>query len=255
MWCACSNNAGNAARSPSAGVGMAPVEDENIDAPALNVPCLAFCGRDGSPPYGNKALVDADLRWKKNTLLVQFLSGSTRLNNRVLTTAQEWSRHCGIVFQPTTEKGDIRIDYKANGHWSHLGSYAARINPNRQTMNLQFSDSVGSDELRRVVLHEFGHALGMVHEHKREDTGIVWNEEEVYRYYSGSPNYWSHDQITEQVLKPTKVARPIMSPYDPQSIMHYPVPRRLLKAGKEIGWNRDLTASDKKVIGQAYPKA
>ena len=35
------------------------------------------------------------------------------------------------------------------------------------------------DELRRVVLHEFGHALGLIHEHQNPEGGIEWNEPAV----------------------------------------------------------------------------
>ena len=38
------------------------------------------------------------------------------------------------------------------------------------------------DEVRRVVLHEFGHALGLIHEHQNpKGGGIEWNRDAVQR--------------------------------------------------------------------------
>ena len=47
-------------------------------------------------------------------------------------------------------------------------------------MNLGWiHDSKSEDELRSVVLHEFGHALGAVHEHESPYASIPWNKEKV----------------------------------------------------------------------------
>jgi hypothetical protein len=38
------------------------------------------------------------------------------------------------------------------------------------------------------VIHEFGHALGLIHEHQNPSGGIQWNKPVVCRYYEGPPN-------------------------------------------------------------------
>jgi len=44
------------------------------------------------------------------------------------------------------------------------------------------------------------------------------------------------------------------SKYDPKSNMHYAIPTELLLPGaKPAGWNRVLSASDKKFIRKQYP--
>ena len=51
------------------------------------------------------------------------------------------------------------------------------------------------EEYMRVVLHEFGHALGLIHERQNPSGGIQWNKPVVYRYYQGPPNFWVPQQV------------------------------------------------------------
>jgi len=58
---------------------------------------------------------------------------------------------------------------KKDGSWSHIGTEANEIEPRQPTMNLGWlsglTDAV-SDTERGVILHEFGHVLGLLHEHQ-----------------------------------------------------------------------------------------
>ena len=50
-------------------------------------------------------------------------------------------------------------------------------------MNLDINDSTSEEEFARSILHEFGHALGMLHEHQSPANGIPWDETKLYDYY------------------------------------------------------------------------
>ncbi|MBX2986281.1 MAG: DUF4214 domain-containing protein [Bdellovibrionaceae bacterium] len=63
-----------------------------------------------------------------------------------------------------------------------------------------------------TVLHEFGHALGFVHEHQRPDLDTY------YTYPATLPPGVSQAQYN--AVKPVSASRPL-GEYDPQSIMHY----------------------------------
>ena len=44
------------------------------------------------------------------------------------------------------------------------------------------------DEYSRVVLHEFGHALGCIHEHQAPAGGILWDQQRVMHDLMAPPN-------------------------------------------------------------------
>ena len=61
----------------------------------------------------------------------------------------------------------------AGGSWSYIGTDASRIPLESFSMNLGFVD-------QSTVMHEFGHALGLIHEHQSPfEGGFEWNKEEV----------------------------------------------------------------------------
>lgn len=78
-------------------------------------------------------------------------------------------------------------------------------------------DSRGVD----VPVHEIGHTLGFPHEHQNPFSGIVWDEEAVYEYFSGPPNYWDRDTIYRNILNKIPSDWVEGSAWDPNSIMHY----------------------------------
>ncbi len=48
-------------------------------------------------------------------------------------------------------------------------------------------DDNEDEEYERVVLHEFGHALGLDHEHQSPNAKLRWNKVEVKRVFAGLP--------------------------------------------------------------------
>lgn len=74
-----------------------------------------------------------------------------------------------------------------------------------------------------TILHEFGHILGMIHEHQNP-FGIPfhWNKEEIIKIFSGAPNYWDQETITENFfIEYEDVGVYNGSKFDPNSIMKY----------------------------------
>ncbi len=85
------------------------------------------------------------------------------------------------------EDADIRVAFQqGNGSWSYLGTVCRQIRVDQPTMNYGWltPDST-DDELRRVVLHEFGHALGLIHEHQSPNRPISWSRAAVIAELSG----------------------------------------------------------------------
>ena len=115
-----------------------------------------------------------------------------------------------------------------------------------------FTAAAGDLELRRTVLHEFGHAIGCIHEQASPAAAIPWNEPRVYEFYREWQR-WDDDTIYRNVLQRYSAAETLYSNFDPASIMQYPVPAHLTRNGYEIGWNTELSAGDKSFIARMYP--
>ena len=106
-------------------------------------------------------------------------------------------------------------------------------------------------QLKSVILHEFGHTLGLLHEHMNPLSNIQWNKPVVYAFYLQYEG-WNKEMVDKQVFDRYSVTMTNKS-YDPKSIMHYPIPANFTLDGYSVGENYDLSDNDKKLIGELYP--
>lgn len=202
-----------------------------------------------------RAAVERANCWKPGDVLrVKFLGGDLKLQSRVEATAKEWMEYANIQFAFNVPgASEIRIAFKPDdGSWSYVGKTCLRVRNNRPTMNLGWlTATMDRSEFRRVVLHEFGHALGLVHEHSSPAAHIPWNEKAVMDYYKRTQG-WSAKMVRENVLQPEPAD--LYTNFDPDSIMMYPVPASLTLGGYSIPWSNDeLSDQDKQFIGKLYP--
>lgn len=106
--------------------------------------------------------------------------------------------------------------------------------------------------MRGTTTHEFGHALGLLHEQSYPN-GIKWNKDTVYKYYAKYQG-WDKVKVDFNVLEASDFFYTNGTSYDPKSIMHYPVEAWQTIDGYTVGLNTDLSDGDKKLIAAMYPK-
>ena len=217
--------------------------------------CIAPAEQDEN----TRAALLNENRWNSgDTVRVTFVEGDEDLQSRVREVAERWTApEMANLYLEFVDEGpaDIRIAFEqGNGSWSYLGTFCREIPEDQPTMNYGWLTPDSDDEeLRRVVLHEFGHALGLIHEHQNPEGGIEWNEPAVRADLSGPPNNWDDATIRHNVLDHYPSEDVTASPVDKLSIMMYPIPSAWTLDGFSSDLNGDLSEQDVEFIRQAYP--
>jgi len=245
---------------------------------------------DTSKPRG---VTDNYHTWANGSvLLVRFLpGGSDVLRNQVIRNAKEWEKFANITFKFVDDneaQTDLRIKLgRGLGHNSAVGTEAKFRAQSKQTINfdtLFFADTDyylaslkkkgiqppynwnqlisemyydpnhwNTREMRRVVMHEFGHALGLLHEQSFPGA-INWKKtDSVYAYYKQTQG-WDRDKVDFNVFSVANQFSTNGTTYDPQSIMHYSIASWQTWDGYSLPDNFELSEGDKKLIAALYPK-
>ena len=200
--------------------------------------------------------VEVAKAWEPGTVLkVAFMDGHPEVQARVEEVASEWNEHANISFDFGNHgDADIRITFDLPGSWSYIGIDAHSTAADRPTMNYGWLEpGLADTEYQRVVLHEFGHALGVIHEHQNPAVGIPWDHQAVYAHYEGPPNFWDRKTVDLNLFQKYSADRTNNTEFDPNSIMLYPVPKELTDGDFEVGWNNVLSDLDQSFIGVIYP--
>jgi hypothetical protein len=196
--------------------------------------------------------------WRPGVALkVHFLDGDEGLKGAVRDRASEWCRYANIKFDFDAREADaaIRVTFGEPGSWSAIGVDALTIARGAPTINLGEIRDTSPDEQARVIRHEFGHVLGLIHEWQSPNATINWDKQKVFAYYSSPPNNWSPAMIEQTLLsKCPEFKDPEYRPFDPKSIMMFPFPMPEGLADISFGVNQDLSESDKRFVAQLYPK-
>ena len=245
--------------NPGRAEAVRAIEDTHVRMPMGALGTIDIT--KASPVTRVRAALALVKQWQNGRVLrCRFLDGSPRQRRKVINNAEEWEDYASINFRfVTTGPAEIRVSFSADpGSWSALGTDALveRYFPRYQpTMNFGWlTDTLDDAETRRVVLHEFGHALGLIHEHQNPKARLRWNRAEVYRVFSGPPNYWSKADIDHNILQRYSPSGIKGSDYDDKSIMLYQFDGSLFLDGRGTPLNTQLSTKDRSFIRSMYPK-
>ena len=196
--------------------------------------------------------------WRGQRILtVSFLSGHKTVKERIEEHAKKWMDHMGIELKfvrNSRKPADIRIAFDLNdGSWSYVGTDARTIEDDEPTMNYGWLyPDTEDEEYHRTVLHEFGHALGCIHEHQHPSGGIPWDKPKAYAYYAQQG--WTREEVNQQVFRKYSGNLCRESIVDKRSIMMYPIPQDITIGNFKVNWNNTLSPKDKVYISKVYPK-
>ena len=186
------------------------------------------------------------------TLNVHFMNGTQAQQRRVRQIASEWLREgleqrIRFVFGTTRRGSHIRIRFDGQGpNSSEVGAKARAVPESRPTMKL-------AETSRRVVLHEFGHALGLRHEHHHPQVGIVWNRRAVIADLRSrgiaNPQAWAENNLFTRFTESHSCEG---SNFDRNSVMLYPVDRTWTLNGFSSGFNENISTGDRRCLVRVY---
>lgn len=201
---------------------------------------------------GERGIAPIGKTWMNgSTLRVRFLGGTAGEQATAREQAGWWAQAANLKFDfNNAANAEIRIAFDSNdGAWSYVGTDCSSIPLNQPTMNLGFLDG-------GTAAHEFGHAIGLAHEHQNPRGGIQWNEQVVIEELAKSPNFWDEQTTRHNVLRKYTVDQINGTDFDPDSIMLYFFPASWTMNGIATKANEVLSAIDKQFIAGAkmYPR-
>jgi hypothetical protein len=178
---------------------------------------------------------------------------------RIETVASQWCQLAGVTFKfnyktPCTinalrDEADIRISFSGDyDGWSLVGTQSKDYDGASMILR-RLNTAIFDDRFKRIVLHEFGHALGLLHEHQHPAFSCKFDVEKLKGKYSDT--FINENYLPLQNLDGIKITE-----FDNQSIMLYPFESDDFESDCRAEFPENFVISDKdaKAIQFFYPR-
>ena len=235
-------------------------------------------------------LVAAERRWEVGrSLRVCFFGGNKTVTTLIRQVASEWNQYSSTKFdfgpadawyKCTTPNGnyEIRVGFGSDGYWSAIGTDAETTvdsmapTMNFEMFNIRYSQSrpyqtVVADAVpyhKAAIRHEFGHALGLLHEAVHPTLNcyaeIRWTGPgNAYEYFLRT-QHWDAEKVQRNLghvsqTDPDYVAGEV----DLDSNMLYSLPAEILINGTQSKCyhapNLVISKMDAAFVAKIYPPA
>lgn len=210
----------------------------------------------GFPTNGSTSRSVAKTRslWSQGKQLrIYFLNGTSIDQNTFLTAVRAWlfdaynqqRTSLSYTVVAANQQSDIRVFFANNGvSWSYIGTEANGVAQNEPTLHL------GNGDLDNAI-HEFGHALGLLHEHGNPAANIQWNRQALYEL--GDRIGWTNQMIDEQIIARYDPRNVSYTDFDRLSAMIYPIEPGWTLDGFSQQRNLQPSPTDLEFLMQLYP--
>lgn len=197
------------------------------------------------------------------TLKVLIFSFNDQSFEAVKSAASKWLPYVNLnfefiemdeedIYESDEFLGDIRVDFQVimdGGGTSKVGTDSLTGDPQAPSMTL--GTDFSSSHYESTVIHEFGHALGLLHEHQHPDAGISWDLAKTYDYFAAIG--FSRSEVDSNILPLDRIPGRTYAAYDRHSVMHYAVPDYVTTNDWHQPLNTQISAGDIAFMRRTYP--